>query len=166
MKPDVMVEPSTLPLAVLREVRAQLQADEDALSYVRRIAQARIDLVHAELSRRATGADSTELSAVFAGSLRGDAQRPPRPIEEFSDHPLAIELDDLCASLGNHRVIELDDAELKHLDRALVAFEGERSSERQALFFRLDAFSAELVRRYRSGEASVDGLLNDAQPGH
>jgi hypothetical protein len=44
---------------------------------------------------------------------------------------------------------------------ALHEFEQARSSERKELFSRIDALSAELVRRYRDGEANVDGLLGD-----
>ncbi len=40
-------------------------------------------------------------------------------------------------------------------------FEQLRSAERKELFGRIDALSAELVRRYRDGEADVDGLLDD-----
>jgi anti-sigma-K factor RsiG len=54
---------------------------------------------------------------------------------------------------------ELSDQELDALSAALEAFEHDRSHERHELFNRLDALSAELVRRYRDGEASVDGLL-------
>ncbi len=43
----------------------------------------------------------------------------------------------------------------------LRLFEQQRSKERQALFVRIDALSAELVRRYREGEADIDGLLAD-----
>ena len=42
---------------------------------------------------------------------------------------------------------------------ALHQFEQLRSHERKELFLRIDALSAELVRRYRDGEADVDGLL-------
>ncbi|MGZ7023355.1 MAG: RsiG family protein [Ilumatobacteraceae bacterium] len=38
-------------------------------------------------------------------------------------------------------------------------FEQARSQERRELFARIDQLSAELVRRYRDGEAAVDGLL-------
>jgi len=56
---------------------------------------------------------------------------------------------------------ELNDHELDALSAALEAFEHDRSHERHDLFDRLDALSAELVRRYRDGEASVEGLLAD-----
>ena len=40
-------------------------------------------------------------------------------------------------------------------------FEQRVSHDRRERFDRLDALSAELVRRYRDGEASVDSLLED-----
>jgi len=54
---------------------------------------------------------------------------------------------------------QLDDQELDVLSSQLEEFEHARSHERRELFTCLDALSAELVRRYRDGEASVDGLL-------
>jgi hypothetical protein len=45
------------------------------------------------------------------------------------------------------------------LESALVEFERDVSADRRDRHARLDALSAELVRRYREGEASVDGLL-------
>ena len=55
----------------------------------------------------------------------------------------------------------MSDDELAGYVETLFAFEQARSAERKALFGRIDALSAELVRRYRDGEASVDGLLSD-----
>lgn len=158
------VDPSALSLAELRAMRAALQADDDAISYVRRLVQARLDLVLAEQNRRISGDQrdvSEDLPAILGRHLTGGPARPPRPTEDASEHPLAIELDELCASLGANHVTELDDAQLQHLSSSLEAFEQARSHERRDLFGRLDALSAELVRRYRDGEASVDGLLAD-----
>jgi hypothetical protein len=55
----------------------------------------------------------------------------------------------------------LDDAELASLTGAIAAFESRVSADRRARFDRLDALSAELVRRYRDGEADVETLLDD-----
>ena len=44
---------------------------------------------------------------------------------------------------------------------AISAFEQRVSQDRRARFDELDVLSAELVRRYRDGEASVDTLLAD-----
>ncbi len=48
-------DPQSLTLDELRQVRNQLQSDDDVVSYVRRVAQARLDLVRAEANRRARG---------------------------------------------------------------------------------------------------------------
>ena len=156
------LDPSELTLTDLRAQRASLQAQDDAISYVRRLVQARIDLVLDERNRRVSGSNSNvsdDLATILGRHLTGGPARPPRPTEDASEHPLAIELDELCRSLGAHHVAELDDAELDTLCRSLETFEHARSQERRGLFTRLDALSAELVRRYRDGEASVDGLL-------
>ena len=42
---------------------------------------------------------------------------------------------------------------------SLVTFEKKVSGLRRTLFDRIDALEAELTRRYKSGEASVDSLL-------
>lgn len=156
------LDPSELTLADLRAQRASLQAQDDAISYVRRLVQARLDLVLDERNRRVNGSDaivSDDLATILGRHLTGGPARPPRPTEDASEHPLAIELDELCRTLGAHHVTELDDTEIDSLCRSLETFEQARSLERRAVFTRLDALSAELVRRYRDGEASVDGLL-------
>lgn len=149
-----------MPLGQLRALRATLQTDEDALSYVRRIAQGRIDFVLAEQRQRLGLAAHESASPVGTGArATPTTSRPPRPIEDSSSHPLALEFDDLCERLGAHRLGELTTDELNSLLSTLQTYELERSAERHNLFERLDVLSAELVRRYRVGEASIDGLL-------
>jgi RsiG-like len=154
-------DPSELTLEELRSLRQQLQLEDDAVSYARRVAQARLDLVKAEAQHRSTGSDAVvdeELRTVLSSHLTGGPARPPRPTEDLSDHPLAVELDEICASHGLGRLKSLDDAELSSLLEAVAAFESRVSSDRRARFERLDALSAELVRRYRDGEADVDSI--------
>lgn len=159
-------DPGSLSLAELRDLRNTLQRDDDAVSFVRRMTQARLDLVQAEQRRRAEGGghSSSEvtdaLSGVLSEHLTGGTARPPRPAEDFSDHPLAVQLDELCNEVGGD-TSELSDDELEQFAARLVAFERSRSEERRELFARIDALSAELVRRYREGEADVDGLLDE-----
>src|SRR5690349_2659691 len=150
-----------MPLDELRAERAALQEKDDVISYVRRIAQARLDLLDAEMERRrgerqdVTGA----LPMILSTHLTGGPARPPRPAGEASDHPLAVELEELCARLGADDVKSLDDPQVDELRIALLSYERARSQERHELYERLDALSAELVRRYREGEANLDGLL-------
>jgi len=158
------LDPRLLPLDQLRALRGELQSEDDAVSYVRRLVQARLDLVRAEQRRRTEPDNETisdELPAILGTHLTGGSPRPPRPADDFSGNPLALQLEQLCAQHGASEVSELSDAELGAFAESLAEFESQRSHERQELFARIDALSAELVRRYREGEADIDGLLAD-----
>lgn len=156
------MDPRELSLVELRALRARLQNDDDAVSYVRRLAQARLDLVEAEKRRRREGdteALADELPSILSSHLTGGAPRPPRPAEDYSNHPLAERFEQLADRAGDQDLETLSEAELTSYGEALREFEQTRSHERRDLFARIDELSAELVRRYRVGEADVDGLL-------
>ncbi|MDO8364872.1 MAG: aerial mycelium formation protein [Actinomycetota bacterium] len=157
------LDPGAMPLPELRALRAELQHQDDAISYVRRLTQARLDLVRSEMRHRAAGDDSTnitgELPVILGTHLTGGPARPPRPADDFSSHPLALALEALCQEAGSTDLQSMDAGELAEFAAALHEFEQHRSHERKELFARIDALSAELVRRYRDGEADVDGLL-------
>ena len=156
------LEPGTLALDDLRALRTALQHEDDAISYVRRLAQARLDLLRAELHNRSVGDEKNitgELPAILGAHLTGGQPRPPRPADDFSHHPLALELEELCSDAGSTDLPSMNGDELIDYLARLHQFEQLRSQERKELFVRIDALSAELVRRYRDGEADVDGLL-------
>ncbi len=159
-----VADPKTLSLDELRALRNELQNEDDVVSYVRRVAQARLDLVRAEQHRRDRGDAaedlSSELRVVLSTHLTGGPPRPPRPVDEnIGDNELSDRLDAVCAAHGFSRLEELLPSEMEQLEEQLTAFEREVSDNRRERFERLDELSAELVRRYRDGEASVDGLL-------
>lgn len=159
------VDPQSLSLEELRRLRNQLQSEDDVVSYVRRVAQARLDLVRAEANRQARGERteslSSELRVVLSSHLTGGPARPPRPVENLDDHELSDQLDAVCAQHGFSRLDDLSPTEIENLDHQLTMFERRVSDDRRQRYERLDALSAELVRRYRDGEASIDGLLED-----
>src|SRR3954470_10344158 len=110
-----MVEPRQLSLVELRALRARLQNDDDAVSYVRRLAQARLDLVQAEKRRRADGGSESltdDLTSILSTHLTGGAPRPPRPAEDFSNHPLADQFEELSNRAGDQNLASLSAAEL------------------------------------------------------
>jgi hypothetical protein len=151
----------TADLDELRVRRRRLQDLDDAVSYVRRVAQGRADLARTELHRRRGGDDTPaaddlqlELRGVLADRLLGDGDRPPRPAEDFSDHPRAKELDRLCAERGFARLAELGTVELSSLVAAIDEFEAEVSAERQRLFGELDALTEQLVGAYRAAHVA------------
>jgi molybdopterin converting factor small subunit len=143
--------------------RARLQAQEDAVSFVRRLAQGRLDLARDEERRRQSNDRSvnveSELAEVFGQEHGGGSARPPRETNIATDHPLVVELERLCESLGFGSLRQLDVDSLRAAIEQLAAFELARSSERRALFDEIDALTAELVRRYKDGGANVDSLL-------
>lgn len=159
-------EIAAMTLDELRARRAELQHVDDAVSYVRRVAQGRADLARDALERSSDDGDPTPvyirddlqagLRSVLADRLLAEGGRPPRPAEDFSDHPFNAELDSLCARHGFSRLDELDRRSLADLVGALDDFEQRVSSQRRALFTELDELTEELVNRYR----------DDAAPGH
>ncbi len=163
------IDPQSLSLDELRSERNRLQLEDDAVSYVRRIAQARLDLVAAELDRSgaATQEDlSGELQRVLSQHLTAPAPatRAPRVDDDhLANDARAIQLDQLCAEHGFSRLSageELTPDELASLTEVLTNFEREISTDRRERFERIDALGAELVRRFRSGEVQVDQFLD------
>ncbi len=152
----------------VRAMRSQCQELESQVSYVRRLAQGRLDIVDAELSRRREGrppSDVAEMVAALPSTLGRHLTAPgsgkrPTTIEPIEPEP------ELLAPLD--RVLDVDalgalpsksDVELAEIRTELAAVETDLSARRRLLFDRLDALSAEITRRYRTGEASVESLL-------
>jgi hypothetical protein len=156
-----------LSMTELRARRDEADQEETDLSYLRRMLQARIDLIESELAAREGGGSSSreDLVARLTEVLSHEA-RPParglgrhRPLEPSSPPaqrraPERLVGDDLFSDLGARGRDELDDA--------LAALrEGERtaSAQRRQVQIVLDALQAEIARRYQSGEADVSSLL-------
>lgn len=168
-------DPRDLTLEELRAERGRLQDEDDRVSYVRRAAQSRLDLVRSVRERRSDASTGDAPDADMSGELRlvlsqqltgGPSARPPREgRDDVADGPLVDELDRLCAEGGFSRLSSttapLDDAELDALERSLAGFERRVSDDRRSRFERIDALGSELVRRYRDGEADVDSLFVD-----
>lgn len=150
-------------IAELRGIRRQLQTEEDAVSFVRRMTQGRVDLVRDEQRRRADGDDTSRtlderLAEVFGQQHGGGSARPPRSTDVAADHPMLRELDQLCEEYQFAALESLSDRDLGQLLDALELFEKSCSGRRHELFDRIDALTAELVQRLRSDGAGAVGL--------
>ena len=160
-----MTQPSELTVEQLRAERTRLQALEDAVSFVRRVAQGRLDLARDERIRRSDNRPSvdvtTDLAALFGQEHGGGSSRPPRDTAVPLDHPLVKELDALCDEVGFGALATLDVDSLDAAIDRLAEFERTCSNERRSLFDQIDALTKELVDRYKSGGASVDALLGE-----
>ncbi|WP_329145900.1 ABC transporter substrate-binding protein [Streptomyces niveus] len=151
-----------LRLPELRALRRDATRDEADLSYLRRLLQGRIDILRAELARRAAPETPVvdRLSEILAdtpslhrSSARHVTLSTPRS-EEFrllaAEALAEVELSDLEART---------DAELHAAMGRLVSHEQQVSQRRHLLQRTADECSAEIARRYREGEAQVDDLL-------
>jgi hypothetical protein len=167
--PAYIADLEQLPLADLRARRDVCAELETELSYLRRLAQARIDLVLAESERRHLGNAAVQpealvgqLAQILAEGPRSEGPgRLPTVFApaEVAQSALDARVEAVCPSERVASLGQLTDAELGQLLRNLSALESDVSSERRALHAVQDKFQEELVRRYRNGEASVDTLL-------
>ncbi len=156
------------PIERVRAGRAELQEVETGLSYLRRRVQGHHDIVHAEQARRAGGAEGGDvghlvdpLPQVLAPAA--SAPWPGRLPENLGPGRAAEDLEpELHAIMAGSTPTEPGGAEatsLEDLAASLADLEQRVSPRRHALFGPIDALTAELTRRYRTGEAEVDDLL-------
>ena len=165
---DYVADLTACPLEEVRGKRLACTAAEEQLSYMRRLAQARLDILRAELARRAEGGEAT--SADLATRLRdvlaekGHSSGPVRLagviLPEMDNRDLIDALDAAADPGAASDPGSLDDDELKGMADRLSAWEGSISAQRRALHSQIDLIQAEIVRRYREGEAEVEQLLH------
>jgi hypothetical protein len=161
---DYVGDVTALAMDDLRAKRAECQAVEVALSYQRRVAQGRLDIVAAERRRRSEGLEPTshdDLVRTLAATL-ADRQRPPgngRLAQLLAPDVDEVDTSELDAIAGPTVLTDAGDEELGQLVDAISAYEHDVSAKRRQLHERIDALQAEITRRYRTGEASVETLL-------
>jgi hypothetical protein len=152
----------------VRAMRAECQEVETGLSFLRRLVQGRLDIVGVERQRRRDGGEPGELSTLISElpEILADRTRAPgvgrlpqllAPGE--IDPDLEQRLETIVAGHDVESLPELSDENLGQLHDDLEALERDVSSYRRQLFDRIDALQAEITRRYRTGEASVESLL-------
>lgn len=157
------------PLAEVRQRRDEADQEETDLSYLRRLLQARLDLVNAEVARRADGAAAPTDMVAFVTSILAEGERAPargsgrhalsEPTRAGESRRTVEQLvsDSLLTDLLN-----VSDAVLEEAGEVLARAEAVVSRQRAAVQDVLDAVNAEIARRYRDGEASIETLLADA----
>ena len=163
---DLLSGISELPIEEVRARRAACQHVETQLSYVRRLAQGRLDIVASEIAARREGTqgDRTlveQLTEALADRITapGNGHLPMMLAPGEIDPALLAGLDHAAPPAKVSSPASMTDDELHEVTEALAEFEREVSARRRAMFDRIDALQAEIVRRYRSGEATVDSLL-------
>lgn len=145
-----------LDLEAVRARRDECAAEETQLSYLRRMLQARLDIVTGEQQRRRDGGDAHSLvealpsllaDAPPSSSREARAMRIEPPEEQMRRREDRLAVDGTLA-----RLPDLSDEELDDVAEQLRGEESRVSSVRAVVQQRLDALQDALVARYR-GEA-------------
>ncbi|MGO9027592.1 MAG: hypothetical protein ACLQOZ_03045 [Acidimicrobiales bacterium] len=153
----------------IRAKRAECQEAEVGLSYLRRLVQGRLDIVHTYLDRSPAEPspdladlvdEMPEILSTGPGRPAGPGRLPMLLSPDTEDPNLTGELDAILGVDHIGQLASLDDEALGQIASALEQFERRVSTERRALHERIDTLQAELVSRYKTGSASVDGLLS------
>lgn len=185
LAPEFIADLPSLSLDDVRARRREAEQEDADLSFLRRLLQARIDLVRAELAARAGGSGEHLIAAPPSGDA-GDAVGD----EDDGDAALVARLTKALAGDSSHRGLgrhlvatpsrvdqhrraperawsdiglsDVDartDEELESALLRLVEMEAEVSEVRRAVHVVADALSAETGRRYRDGEVDVEATL-------
>ncbi|CAN5227306.1 hypothetical protein BH18ACT4_BH18ACT4_11800 [soil metagenome] len=156
------------PIEELRSMRSQCQDIESGLSYLRRLVQGRLDIVAVQREARRAGSEPGDLTSlierlpeILSDRTRSNGPgRPPQPLAPGEIDPaLENEFAEVVAGHDVESLPELDDYGLADLHDRLEDLERRVSARRRDLFDRIDALQAEITRRYRIGDASVETLL-------
>jgi hypothetical protein len=159
---DFASDLSALDLDEVRSRRRDAEQEEADLSYVRRMLQGRMDILRAELARRAGGGDKIveHLSQILSDAARSDhglgrfLRVEPSRVDE---HRRLVE--QVIADVGVSDVEQHSDDELRAALGRLEGFERGISEDRHRVQQVMDALTTEVAERYKSGSASVDDLL-------
>jgi hypothetical protein len=156
------------PIEAVRAHRDEAREIETGLSYLRRIVQGRLDIVVATEKRLEAGDGPGDLSELVdqLPSILGDHVHAPGlgrlpaligPGEV--DHELEVQLEKILSLSQLSSLNESSDDELRVCADGLNDLERTISAQRRAVFDVVDRLQEEIVRRYRTGEATVDSLL-------
>jgi hypothetical protein len=156
---------SDIPLEELRAMRADAEQEETDLSYLRRLLQGRMDIMRAEVARRAGGDNAPSLMDLLPGILADDDGGSPHGMGRFvtmepsraDSHRRYVEA--LVADVDFSDPTSHDDASLTRALETLEAEEAKVSAARRSVQQVMDACTAEVARRYRDGDADVADLL-------
>jgi hypothetical protein len=160
LAPEFLAGLADWPLDELRRCHAECLEVETEVSYVRRVAQARLDILEAELDRRAAGGSVGDLIAALPEILSDEGPRAPaersrlpRPLAPSMDIPWRRGLERLIADDTLADLPSLADDELRAMIAQLRELEQQASAQRRALHAVIDRLEADLAARHKVGQA-------------
>lgn len=164
LRPDYLADLNAIPIDDLRAMRTECADLENGVSYVRRVAQGRLDVIAAETERRADGGGGdlgdlvARLPELLSDGIRasgsGRVEQALDPPESVVG-PLNSVLDGVVGPTIMTEVVELGDDELSAAAIALRNFEEQLSTSRRSLHHTIDSLNDELARRIGAGETPI-----------
>jgi hypothetical protein len=154
-------------LEELRAMRDECREGENELSFERRLCQARIDILSAELQRRNEGGSDDlldRLPEILAtdGPSVGESPLPDRApdfsVPRNADIPRR-RVEEIVGEQTLARLSQITSDEIRSIIATLAEHEGDVSGRRRLVHEVMDAIQAEIVRRYVSGEADPTAAL-------
>lgn len=164
--PAYLADLGSRPEEELRAMREECKAGETEISFERRLCQARIDILTAELDRRAgKGGDDLlkRLPQILADEEVDRSGPLPSRAPDFSiprtaDIPRR-RVEEIAGERILARLPKIPDDEIKGIVGSLQAHEQDLSARRKAVQEVLDRIQQEFLRRYKSGEADPTAAL-------
>ncbi len=166
-EPDYVDDLGSRSIEDLRVMREETREGENELSFERRLCQARIDILNAELERRSGGSDGDlmarlpEILATEGGGGGGSlpSRAPDFSIPRNADVPRR-RVEEIVGEQTLARLPHLQSEEIKRIIGSLAAHERTVSDRRRRVHEVMDNIQAEIVRRYTSGEADPAAALS------
>ncbi len=160
LAPEYLAGLEDRSLDEVRDMDRECAEIETELSYVRKLAQARIDILQAEVDRRASGGSLGDLISALPKILADDAPRPDPAASRLAD-PLtpAAEIDfkrgleGLISDGTLANLPTLSDAELRTTIDQLGDLERDVSRNRSALHDVMASLERSLAQRLAVGQA-------------
>jgi anti-sigma-K factor RsiG len=150
----------------LREMREECRDGENELSFERRLCQARIDILSAELERRKGGEEGDLLERLpeilATESVAGESPLPARAPDFSVPRSADVQrrrVEEIAGEETLARLPQLTEEEIRHIIESLAEHEAAVSARRRRVQEVMDAIQAEIVRRYVSGEADPTAAL-------
>jgi hypothetical protein len=158
LEPGYLDELASCSIEELRERHGECLEIETEVSYVRRLAQARLDILRAELSRRAAGGSVGDLIAALPQILADEGPRAPVTESRLPRH-LAPSMDIQWNRGLEHLVFDetlanlptLSHEELEEAIDQLSTLERELSDRRRSLHKVIEAIELDLAGRHKVG---------------
>lgn len=159
-----------LPTSEIRARRGECQTVETDLSFARRLVQGRLDIIHAEIERRAGGGARSDAAGLVEGlrdgTILSDHGRPagfgrlsPRLAPSDQVDEFIAEIEDVADTDALATLPELSDDVVAKLADRLATLERSFSARRRQVFDRIDLLQGEIIRRYKTGTTNPDELL-------